>query len=282
MKHYHFDTLTSTNDYLKEHINELCDLCYVTATNQTMGKGRKKRIWYNEPNQGLALSILIKKPKLEMNQYSVLIALSFIDMLKKYNINAMIKWPNDIVIGNKKICGILLEGQYDNEQNYLIIGAGLNVNNKEFVDKISSRATSMYLQTNMTYSLKKVEKDLIKCFKTNLKKSLRNYDKLMQTYKEYSCVLNQTILFDYEEGISKIGYVKDINPDGSLVVFNENDGVDYLVNSGEVTIKNFYDWLFKIVKTSLNFLDTIAAITHLIKSKIINGAITKPKTLKKL
>ncbi len=239
MKHFHFDTLTSTNDYLKEHAHELPDLCYVTATNQTNGKGRNQRVWLNEPQSSLALSIFIQHPKLEMNQYSILIALSIIEMLQKYHIKAMIKWPNDIVIDKKKICGILLEGRYDTYQNFLIIGVGININNQNFADAISKKATSMFLQTNTIYSLKEVEKNLIKYFKKNLKKSLQYFNNQMQTYKNYSCVLNQIITFDYGNS-KKTGQVKEILDDGSLLIVDEENH-EIKINYGEVTLQNLYD-----------------------------------------
>lgn len=237
MKHFHFETITSTNDYCKQNYLNLPSLCYVTATHQTQGRGRNQRVWIDQPHNVLALSILIKNPSLPFEQYSMLIALSMVQILKKLAIDASIKWPNDVLINYKKVSGILLEGSHLENQSYIVIGIGVNVNNVEFAPEIQHKATSIFLQSKHTYDIQKIAKMLVKQFYKNIKKSRHHFADLLLLYKQSSCVLNQTIQFEYQNQL-ETGKVMDILQDGSLII--QTDKKQLNINYGEITLLNYY------------------------------------------
>ena len=139
MKKIHFKTINSTNTYLKENYKDLPNFTCVSSAHQSQGHGRYNRSWESNNNENLMFSILIKNKKLieKFSSISLAIATCILKMLTSYKIkNISIKWPNDVYVNDKKICGILLEG-IANE--CLIIGVGLNVNQTNFSKEIEDK-----------------------------------------------------------------------------------------------------------------------------------------------
>ena len=113
----HFDSLDSTSTYLKNNYSMLDNLTFVDASFQTNGKGRETRVWESSKDLNLMFSILIKDEYLINNfsYLSILSALMVKEALDQLRIdNVTIKWPNDVYIKDKKVCGILLESQSNN------------------------------------------------------------------------------------------------------------------------------------------------------------------------
>ena len=143
------DTVESTNEYVKMHISALDNLSVVAAKSQTAGKGQGAHKWLSEPGKNLTFSILLKEEQLKSihpnSQFtiSVITAISLVEVLGKYGIEANIKWPNDMYVGDRKICGTLIENSIrSNRFTWSIIGIGLNVNQKIF-DSTLPNPTSM-------------------------------------------------------------------------------------------------------------------------------------------
>ena len=149
----HFREIDSTNNYLKNSYQLLDDFTFATADFQSHGKGRNDRVWQSNSGENLMFSFLIKNKELmkKAESFSILTAVEVAELIEKYDIdNVTIKWPNDILIGDKKVCGILLEGQVP---DYLVVGVGLNVNQKEFPDDLRRPATSLSLETKQQFDL---------------------------------------------------------------------------------------------------------------------------------
>ena len=113
--HYlHFDEIDSTNNYLKNSYKLLNNFTFVSADYQSKGKGRNDRVWSSNPKENLMFSFLIKDQNLikKFSALSIISACLISELLESYQIkDVSIKWPNDVFIKDKKICGILLEGQ---------------------------------------------------------------------------------------------------------------------------------------------------------------------------
>jgi BirA family biotin operon repressor/biotin-[acetyl-CoA-carboxylase] ligase len=156
----HFDEIDSTNNYLKNSYKLLNDFTFVTADYQSKGKGRNDRVWSSNKGENLMFSFLIKNPALlrKYGALSLITAIEVAKLLEAYNFKEVrIKWPNDVYINDKKVCGILLEGQI---LEYLVIGVGLNVNQKIFPDDLRRPATSLSLEMNKSFDIKVIEKEL--------------------------------------------------------------------------------------------------------------------------
>ena len=143
----HFPTLGSTNDYLKQ-LADAPEFTCVIADEQTAGRGRRTRTWVSTPGEGLYLSVLLRPPaSANIALLSLLAAVAVAETLAQYNVAELdIKWPNDVLIGERKVCGILVEGASSGAQALrVIVGIGVNLNQEQFPPEISATATSLAL-----------------------------------------------------------------------------------------------------------------------------------------
>ncbi len=145
---HHFATLGSTNDYLKD-LADAPEFTCVIADEQTAGRGRRTRTWFSTPGEGLYLSVLLR-PSAATNiaLLSLLAAVAVAETIAQYNVAELdIKWPNDVLIGERKVCGILVEGASSGAHaSRVIVGIGVNLNHQQFPPEISATATSLALQ----------------------------------------------------------------------------------------------------------------------------------------
>lgn len=136
------NTVKSTNDETRKMIDRLDNLSVVAAVRQTAGRGQRGNSWLSEDGMNLTFSIVMKYGEnsslpeiraIDQSAISEITALSLTDLLASHEIDAKIKWPNDIYVGNRKICGILIENSVCGIfLSSSIIGIGLNVNQTEF------------------------------------------------------------------------------------------------------------------------------------------------------
>lgn len=233
MKHIHFEEISSTNLYLKENYHSLDNLTIVSANHQTNGRGRLGRSWID--NDDLLFSILIKEKLDNPTNYSFLIANTLLKVLAKYN--PSIKWPNDIIINDKKVAGILLEGVAKDKTECVIIGVGININSKTFPDNLVFKATSLNLISNKNIDKNKLLDEIMDQFLEDYANYNGDIIEILSNIKKHSYLLNKEINFVYNNK-NLNGIVKDIDIDGRLVV-ETKDGVLKL-QSGEVTLQNTY------------------------------------------
>lgn len=130
MKVIVLDEIDSTNEYLKREYQKLPIQTCVLAKRQTAGKGRRGHIWQSQKTENMTVSFLYKDiVNIEDAwKYTIIAAKSVIELLKENNIQATIKWPNDIYVQDQKICGILVETILDPDLKGIVVGIGLNVN----------------------------------------------------------------------------------------------------------------------------------------------------------
>lgn len=156
-----YDRLPSTNTFLKERLElepELPSGTVVVAREQTHGRGRRNREWLSDANENLTFSLLLRgdmEPK-SLPSAAMAAAVAVSETLEMEGIHSHLKWPNDVLTGGKKICGILSEGI----PGGIIIGIGLNVN-MERTGHIDQPATSLLMETGERRSLDKVLEKLL-------------------------------------------------------------------------------------------------------------------------
>ncbi len=142
------DRLPSTNTFLKERLKlepQLPSGTVVATREQTQGKGRRGREWLSAANENLTFSLLLRgtyEPR-TLPAAAMAAAVSVAELLEKEGVHADLKWPNDVLVNGKKICGILSEGV----PGGIIVGIGLNVN-MQSADHIDQPATSMLIETS--------------------------------------------------------------------------------------------------------------------------------------
>lgn len=190
--HYlHFDEIDSTNTYLKNSYKLLNNFTFVSTDYQSNGKGRNDRIWFSNPGDNLMFSLLIKEPSLvkKFAFLSIIGAALIAELLESYGLNNVsIKWPNDVLIDDKKVCGILLEGQI---LEYLVIGVGLNVNQKEFPNGLRRPATSLSLALNKDFDINEIKEKLF----DHIVEELSNLDeqKYLNYFKAHNYLENKRV-----------------------------------------------------------------------------------------
>ena len=228
-----FEELASTNDYLKELLSKVKPLepnTVIMAKNQTAGKGQRGNVWKSEPHTNLTASFLLSPEKLDISsQFSltVIASLAVYDIIKTFcDKHISIKWPNDIMIGNKKVAGILIENKIVGTQvKHSIIGIGINVYQKQFPAEISSKTTSLILENdNLNLEIidlvKKIQKKLAEysgSYKENSELFLARYNrKLFRKDKVHSYffegnIVEGTILRVEKDGLLQIEIDKKLH-----------------------------------------------------------------------
>jgi len=155
-----FDEVDSTNSKLLSDKDSLCSGTIYSALYQTAGRGQKGNRWEAHRGENLMFSLLFKPNSLPAGRQFVIsqaTALAILQFLRGLGLTPQIKWPNDILIGKKKICGILIENTLSTCRDSAtlsasIIGVGLNLNQKEFPKELA-RATSAALETGRTFDI---------------------------------------------------------------------------------------------------------------------------------
>ena len=226
------DAIDSTNNYLKKIIlNEgITDYTIVTTKFQTEGKGQLGTKWESEHSKNLICSVYKKNINIKVQDQfviSALVSLALIKTLRKVNLsNIHIKWPNDIMSDNKKICGILIENIV--KENYIkdaVIGIGLNVNQTIFNNLPNAASIKNLIGT--TCSIDEILKDLVK----NIKYYFNELDKssINSIFKKYEDALfriNKPSTFKNSKGEVFSGYIKGVSRSGKLNVMLEDNLVE--------------------------------------------------------
>ena len=229
-----FECIDSTNKYLKDNYVNLDNELFVRANTQTQGKGRTNRNWDSEDNKNLLFSLLLKDKKYfkYYASISILTAYSIIEVLSEYSISDLsIKWPNDIYVKDKKICGILLEAISTNEMECLIVGVGVNVNQTEFKSEYINKPTSIKKILNKDIDLDELEDKIYSKLINNLYRLIDGYDYYLEISK-YDYLKDKEV-YALIDDLEKLVKVIGIDKDYSLKVVVENKETN--ITSGEIS-----------------------------------------------
>lgn len=237
---FFYDETDTTNERAKANSNAPDGSVFI-AEIQTAGKGTRGRGWVSSRGDGIYHSILLKPDILpfEAAQITLVAGLA---VCRAVGHGAQIKWPNDIVINGKKLCGILTEMSSEkNMINSIVCGIGVNVNTKSFPKEIAHRATSLYIESGQQLErnalIAKILNEFEFCYKKFLEEGL---EPMLDAYKQ-SCVTigrEVNVIFKNE---TITGIAADIAEDGSLLV--ENDSGIVRVSSGEVSVRGIYGYV---------------------------------------
>lgn len=218
----HFEKIDSTNKYIKENYESLEDFSFVSADEQTSGRGRMDRKWFSNKNENLLFSYLIKNEDLLCKYESISIGTAtliarFLELKGIKNVS--VKWPNDVYVNDKKICGILLEG---NIKKFLVVGVGLNVNQIDFDGEYRIAPTSMRLELQKEADLVTLNVELFEF----IYKHIKQRDFALKTRKFLE---NHNYLLGKEVEINGVkGKVTGISKNFNLIVDSKE------INSGEI------------------------------------------------
>lgn len=217
------ESISSTNDYLKESIQNLPSGTVVFASEQTAGKGAKGHVWETIKGKSVAASLLVKDVSIKhLPMMPLIFAMVGVNMFNALGImNAKIKWINDILIGEKKVAGMLCESIIQGDYIDVVFGAGINVSctNGDFERLNLDYAGSLFTQTNKLFSLDYVKKVFVETFEKTFFgyfQSENLKEKVIKDYTSKSFTLGRTVkIIKNSEQI--IAVAKAVSSDGALI-----------------------------------------------------------------
>lgn len=236
----HFlSTVDSTNEEVRRRSEQQAPHGSVyVAEQQTRGKGRLGRSWVSAPGTGLYFSLLLYPEKIRSDPsgFTLLAGLAVCRAIRALtSCPAMIKWPNDIVIGPKKICGILAERSLTpSGQVFIALGIGINVNADAFPDELQKKCSSLFLETGR----KQDRAALLLQTLTDLDKLYSQAEIPISDYAALCVTLGREICYSRGNQVL-LGKAIQILPNGELLVLR-SDGQEEIVSSGEVSVQGIY------------------------------------------
>lgn len=231
---------TSTNGYIKTNADDLENLTAVITENQTKGRGRFDRRWITEPKSGVALSLLLKNiPAKDLSFYPIIASVAVSDALFSLTgKNFSIKWPNDIIYNNRKICGILCESRIRASSCNLIIGIGINLRTQHsfFIRNELEFAGSVLSESGCDIKIQNAVPNVLQ-YLINICNRFENGEKndILQSYRSRCVTLGRRIKCENIEGTAE-----DINMDGSLKVKLDTGEIINLTDAS-VTVQGLYN-----------------------------------------
>ncbi len=223
--HIAFDRINSTNTYALENYSSFQQnaLTVISAKEQFAGRGRQKNSWESPAGLNIYATFCLFVPEEHIPICNIpqILAISCSEIFPEVPIQ--IKWPNDLMVNSKKIGGILCETKSLEKTRFIAVGIGLNVNtSKEQLCSISKPATSLFAETGIPYSVETILGTLEEKFVQNLIILFRNgFAPFLSTFRKK--IYNPgEIRFSLGNSVIK-GKIKDINPDGSILLDIDND-----------------------------------------------------------
>lgn len=219
----------------------------VVADCQNAGKGRRGRSWSSPPGSSIYMSFLLRPqiPPQCASMITLIAGMASSQAVRQVTgLEAKIKWPNDLVLDGKKICGILTEMSAEMEQiHYIVTGIGINVNQQDFPEEIRTKATSLKMELGQDVSRSQLIASTMEWFERYFERFLETEDlsALKAEYEELLANMGREVLVLDSKGEYK-GICRGIQKDGELLVERE-DGSLSLVMSGEVSVRGIYGYV---------------------------------------
>lgn len=219
----------------------------VVADMQEAGRGRRGREWVSPSGESIYMSLLLRPscPPDKASSITLVMALAILEAVEELQPGvAGIKWPNDIVINKKKMCGILTEMSAEIDAiHYVVVGVGINVNQTEFAPEIAQTATSLCLELGHKVNRSELVARTMHYFEINYQEFLKTYDLtgLIDKYNSYLINKDKEVRVLDPQGEYE-GVALGINEKGELCVRKE-DGTVVEVYAGEVSVRGLYGYV---------------------------------------
>lgn len=219
----------------------------VTAEEQTDGRGRRGRSWQAKSGSSLLFSILLR-PGLQPDtapQITLLMAMAVTKAIRETcGLDALIKWPNDVVAGGRKVCGILTEMDVSaGAIQHVIVGTGVNVNQTKIPEELTQSATSLFLELGKEVSKDELLAAILTAFENYYERFLQkgSLEDLREEYCSWLVSLDKEVKVLDPQG-EYVGISRGINETGELLV-DLPDGNTVNVYAGEVSVRGLYGYV---------------------------------------
>jgi len=232
---------TSTNDIALELAGKGADEgTLVVADSQTMGRGRGDRKWFAPAGTSI-LASLILRPLIELSQINKIVLITAISIVYAIrnitHLPALVKWPNDVVINNKKTAGILAEAKTEkNSVSFVVVGFGINVNVPKisFPEEIADIATSLSIESGCEISRIHLLQEILRQIESRYLK-LDN-DSFLDEWKNLSATIGRQVQIEYPDSI-KTGLALNIDENGALTIKLNTGEIQRIINDDIVRVK---------------------------------------------
>jgi len=243
-----FESVASTNDVAARLADEGApEGTIVVAEEQTAGRGRHGRSWSSPAGHGLYLSLVLRPsvPFERIGELAFVASLAAAEAIGQVSgLPAQIKWPNDVLLRGRKVCGILIEagkatGRHSDgaTPRAVIVGTGINVNTQTFPAEISETATSIALQAGRAIPLETVEQALLSRLEARYTEYLAaGFAPILAAWKSLDCTVGGEITVNTTDGAVK-GRAAEVSSRGDLIVEHQ-DGTQTPVAAGEVILRD--------------------------------------------
>ena len=244
----YYDKIDSTNNRAKEAgDNGAAHGTLFVADMQVAGKGRRGRVWKSPSGSSIYMTILLYPdiPPVKAPQLTLLMAIAVAEGIQEVTgLETKIKWPNDIVVNGRKICGILTEMSTEIDYiNHVVIGAGINVNQDTFPDDIKATASSLKLELGKSVKrselIAAVMKSFEKCYEIFIE--TEDLSGLQELYNSMLVNRDQEVKV-LEPGNEYKAHAIGINQTGELIV-RTPDGKEKEIYAGEVSVRGVYGYV---------------------------------------
>lgn len=244
-KLYYFPEIGSTNDEAYSlGVAGAPEGTVVVADSQTKGKGRMARVWHSPAGSNIYTSLILRpnlKPA-DAPQISLVAGVAVAELLEQYCSGRVeLKWPNDVLVAGKKICGILAQMKTAGEDvDFVVVGIGINVNIRpdQFPMEIHDIVMSLSSETGREINRNDLLIDLYENFTKWYKKLLQNgFAAIKERWLDLAPMIGQDvqIMFQNEKIIGK---ALDLADDGSLIVLTTPGNEKLKISAGDATILN--------------------------------------------
>ena len=233
----YYSRLASTNDEAWELIAEnVPNGSLIITDNQFKGRGRFGNKWISAPSMGLTFSLILYDLK-NLHKLPLIIGVSVCEALKEFNFKLKLKWPNDIILNDKKIGGILCELKKINNVKTIVVGIGMNINEKadDFPDNLRKKAISLSMVSNITYQRERVLAKILNHFEKNLDLLKEKNLELFKKWESFCNHINKEVTF-HKNNINVVGRFLKISDRGSAII--EVNNKEIVFSSGIVEINN--------------------------------------------
>jgi BirA family biotin operon repressor/biotin-[acetyl-CoA-carboxylase] ligase len=234
-----FETIDSTNTCAK--VLASCwavEGTVIIAEEQTEGKGRLGRSWFASPGQNLTFSLVLRPtgPAEDLNLIPLYVGVAVADAIRNLTgLPAKCKWPNDIMINERKTAGVLIEGSLkDSSVEFVIVGIGVNVNQREFPGGLSETATSLALASGSDVDRAELFREIMRSLETHYDKLKKEgVRSIIPLWTDRTTMIGRKISVS-QNGVLLEGVAQGVNEQGALVL--ANNGSSYALMAGDVTI----------------------------------------------
>lgn len=236
------ESVDSTNTWVAGHENELESPALVYTLHQSKGRGQRGNSWESEPGKNITATVLfhpLEFPAISQFVISEALSLAIIGFLKRKGVEAKVKWPNDIYVGDKKICGILVEHMVTGKNiTRTIAGFGINLNQTEFYSD-APNPVSLKMITGQTYSLEEAIEEIANI----INHFLRKLDRFEEIHEEFLKLLWRADdrlykFYDHKNHEPLTAKIKDVGPDGILTLQTSTNEIrQYMFKEVEFLLK---------------------------------------------